>query len=197
MEGRVAGAEPDLRADAVDPRDVRVDDELDRAASRHEVPELVDRTSLDVDAGGREQDPVEVARMRVGHLLVERLPLAVERVERLLRPGERPRRPGDALPGGARIDVEKNRERALGEELARPFREDGAAAEGDDGRLPAGEDVPGDLLLERAESGLASALEQASDRLARARLDLAVEIDEAASESSRRPRSRRSSCPSP
>ena len=87
-----------------------VDGELDRpCTARDEVAELVDRAGLDVNARGGEEDPVEVARVGVRNLFVERLTLAVERVERLLRMGERTLRSGDALPGRLRVDVEPGR----------------------------------------------------------------------------------------
>ena len=72
------------------PETCGVGDELDGTVPGHEVAELVDRAGLDVDACGREQDAVDVARARVGDLLVEGLPLPVQRVEVVLGPGERP-----------------------------------------------------------------------------------------------------------
>ena len=74
----------------------------------NEVPQLVDRADLDVDAAGGEQCPVDVAGVRVRDLLVQRLTLAVERVEgvRVLR--ERAIAAGDALPRDLGLDVEQH-----------------------------------------------------------------------------------------
>ena len=117
VERDVACAERDLGPDAVDPGHVRVGDELDRPVARNEVAELVDRAGLDVDAGGGEEDPVDVARAGVGDVLVERLPVAVQRVKRRPRPArvDDPSRStrSQAVSG---VDVEQDRERARGEE---------------------------------------------------------------------------------
>ena len=86
----VSRAEGDLRAYPVDPGDVRVGDELHRPLARHEPSEVVDRAELDVHAGRREEQPVDVARPRVGDVLVERLAVSVERVEGVLVLRERP-----------------------------------------------------------------------------------------------------------
>ena len=51
---------------------MRVDDEFHRAVARNEVGELLDRTRLHVHPRSREQDPVDVLRLRVGDLLVDR-----------------------------------------------------------------------------------------------------------------------------
>ena len=106
----------------------------------------------------------------------------MERVEGVLVLRERPVAARRPLPGRLGIDVEQHRERASGELAPRPLREDGAAAERDDRRLAVAEHVVGDLLLERAEAGLAARGEQLGDGRARARLDLVVEIDEPAPE---------------
>ncbi len=197
MEGDVPGAEADLGADPVDARDVGVGDELDGTVAGHEVAELVDRPRLDVDARGREQDAVDVARPRVGDLLVERLPLPVQRVELVLGPGERPVGARDALPGGLGVDVEEDGEGARGEERPGSLGEHGAAAECQYDRLAARQHVVRDLLLERAEACLATRREQLRDRSARALLDLLVEIEERPPDPCRPPPRPRASSRSP
>ena len=84
MQRRVAPAERELRRDAVDPGHVAVGDDLDRHRPRDELLEQIDCPGPDVDPGGGEHDPVGIVGASVGDVLVEREPLAVERVERVL-----------------------------------------------------------------------------------------------------------------
>ena len=58
--------------------------------ARHELLEQLEGTDPDVDPGGREHDPVGVVGVAVRRLLVDRQPLAIEGVERLLVDRERP-----------------------------------------------------------------------------------------------------------
>ena len=129
----VAIAERELGRDAVNAGDVRVGDDLDCAVARHELLEQVDRTDPNVDRSGGEDDPVRVVgvRMRVRDLLVDREPVAEERVERFVVDRQRaPTLPGP-LPGGLRVDLEQHGECAPREQLPRVGGEDGAAAERD------------------------------------------------------------------
>ncbi len=174
--------ESHLRADAVDARDVRVGDELDRAVPGNELPQLVDRAERDVDARGGEQNAVDVVGVGVCDLLVERLPVAVERVELLGRPRQRPLRAGHPLPGHVRVDVEEDRERARSQVASRPLGEHRAASQSDHRRVSAAKHLAGHLLLDLSEARLAPGREQLRDRLARPLLDLLVEIDEASPE---------------
>ena len=118
-------------------------------------------------------------------VLVERLAVAVQRMELVLRLRERPPTACDTLPGGLRVDVEQHRERAAREVVPRPLGEDGAPAERDDDRLAAAQHVPRDVLLERPEARFAAGREQLGDRRPRPRLDLPVEVDEAPAETGR------------
>ena len=86
----VARPERELRPDAVDPGDVRVGDERDRAVARDELAEHVERVELDVDARGGEHDAVHVERRGVGDVVVDGLPLAMEGVEGVGVARERP-----------------------------------------------------------------------------------------------------------
>ena len=61
-------AERELRVHAVDAGDVRVGDERDRAVAGDELAEPLQRAALDVDAGGGEDDVVDVVRDDVGDL---------------------------------------------------------------------------------------------------------------------------------
>ena len=116
----VAVAERELGGDAVDARDVAVGDDLDRPAARRQLLQEVERADPDVDPGSGEDDAVGVVGARVGRLLVERQPLAIERVEGLLVERERPpARGARALPGDARLDLEQDGEGAAGEDVAR------------------------------------------------------------------------------
>ena len=174
----VARTECDLRPDPVDTRDPRVRDQLDGSVAGDEVAELVDRAELDMDAGRGEQDPVDVARLRVRHRLIEGLPVAMQRVERLLVLRERPTRSHDPLPGGLRVDIEQHRERAPGELCLRALRLHRPAPERDDERVAFAQNVACDGLLDCPEPGLAARDEQLRDGGAGAQLDLAIEIDE-------------------
>ena len=197
VDARRPGRRADLGADAVDPRDVRVGDELDGAVARDEVAELVDRPGLDVDPGGGEQDPVDVARVGVRDLLVERLPLAVERVERArstARAGGRsPSTRCQAVSGSTSSSTVKARaarsRRVRSERTAPPPSATTAARRG--------EHVLRDVLLDRAEAGLAACHEQLGDRRPGAGLDLAGRGRRTAARVARRRDARRASCPSP
>ena len=154
---------------------------------------------LDVDAGGREQDAVDVARR------ARRPP---PRRAAAARGGARgtPRRsrasgrsaPADALPRGLGIDVEQDRERA---------RRRGSRASAPRGRLrrrarrrPARRRASTSWATSSSSArnpDSPSALEQLRDRLARRGLDLAVEIDEAPPDPVGDLAARGSSCPSP
>ena len=61
-----------------------VRDELDRTVAGNELAQLVDRADLDMHTSRGEQRRVDVAGVRVGDRFVERLTVAVQRVERLL-----------------------------------------------------------------------------------------------------------------
>ena len=112
----------------------------------------------------REDDALDVARVRVGDTLAERLPVSMQRVEVGLRAGERPVGIRHALPRGRRVDVEEHRERTLREVAARPLGERRSASERDDDRLAVAEHLAGDVLLQRAEVGLPARREELGDR---------------------------------
>jgi len=116
---------------------------------------------------------------RVGHRLVQRLSVAVERVEALLVLRERTVAACHPAPGGLGLDVDQHGERALRELSACALGDHGAAAERDDDGLPAAQDVLCDLLLDLPEAALPARREELGDLRAGARLDLAVEVDEA------------------
>ena len=75
-----------------------------------------------------------------------------------------------------------DRDRALAQEPSRRLGAESPAAERDHLRLAGGESLERGLLLDLAERGLAPGLEDDGDRVAGARLDLAVEIDECAAD---------------
>ena len=174
----VARAERDLSADAVDPGDVLVDDELHRPLAGHELLEAVERAELHVHTGSGEEDPVDVRGARVGDRLVDRLTLSVQGVELVLRLRERPVAAGDTLPRGLGLHVDQHGECARAQGVARPLGEHRASPEGDDHRLAAAEDVERHLPLHLPEAALASRCKQGGDARAGAGLDLTVEVDE-------------------
>ncbi len=102
----------------------------------------------------------------------------MERAKRLGVPGERPPGAADALPGGVRVDVEHDRVRTRAERRACPLRQHRSSTECDDSGVRVTQHVVRGLLLERPERRLPPLLEELGDRRARARLELAVEVDE-------------------
>ena len=161
---------------------MRIGDERDLPLAGHQLAEQLDRSDLDADAGGAEHHVVDVLRGCVRDLPVERHALLVERAERLFFPRERAIAPPHVLPGGPRVDLDVDRQRILPQRLADSGARDRAAAERDHGGLPAGEPLDGRRLLEDAELELAAPREDLWNRLVQLALELAVEVDELASE---------------
>jgi hypothetical protein len=90
----------------------------------------------EANRSGGQQRALQVARARVGGMVVERRALVVKGEERLPVLRERSPAVGDALPRLVRPDVEPQREGVLGERVARPGRAEGTATELDDRRRP-------------------------------------------------------------
>ena len=85
-----------------------------------------------MDAGRREDGVVGVADDRVCGVGVERSPLFVQPLELVVVLCERTVAAANALPARLDVDVEPERRRAVGEQLARRRGGDGTAAEHDD-----------------------------------------------------------------
>ena len=121
----------------------------------------------------------------VRDLLVDRQPVAIERVERLLVDRKRSLALSSPLPGGRRIDLEQHGECTSGELRPRAGREHRATAESDHRGLWAIENRGGHGLLDRPEARLAVAGKDVLDRCARLALDLVIEVDEGPGEPAR------------
>ena len=112
MHRREPAAQRDLRGGAVNAADVRIAHERDVALARHERAEPFERSDVDVDACGCEDDVVDVVGVCVRDLVVELAPALVQRVKLRLVAGERPASAGAPLPGRFGIDLEQDGERA-------------------------------------------------------------------------------------
>ena len=147
------------------------------------------RLRRDVNYGGCEHRSVEIARLSVRDLVVQRRTLLEERPELLRIPGERPHARGDALPRLVGRRLEEERERMLGERRPCGVNTEGPAAELDDRERPSGQDVEHRSFLELAEGILAALGEDLGDAQAGTRLDDVVDRDELAAEERRQLRS--------
>ncbi len=182
MRRRQPAAERELRVGAVDPGDVRVGDESRGPVAGDELAQVGERARADVDAAGREDDVVGVARDGVGDPGVERRAELVAPPE--LVPVAR-ERPGAALdPRPRRLDVHVEVDDEGAELLQQPPRLDCAAAHRHDARLASAADATHEPRLELPERGLAPRLEQLPDWAVR-RLDLPVHVVERPPEPSR------------
>ncbi len=143
-------------------------------------PSLLERADLDVDTARCEDGAIDVAGACVCGVVVERLPLVVERPEGRLILRQRAVAAADATPGLLGVDLDEDRHGAISKRTADLVGPDRAAAQGDHGgcrRAQRFECVP---RLSEAERRLASGLEDPRDRLNA--LDLAVHVDEGPSE---------------
>ena len=153
----------------------RVGDERNRAVSRHELAQPVERPELVVDPGRCEDPAVDVVRSRIGDLAIQRLPLPPEAAELRLVLRKRALAAPAALPRSVRVDVEQHRERRPRELVANLGRGDRAAAEREHARLTALEEEQRALQLVHAERIHAALL----DDLRRAFVDVHCRTAEA------------------
>ena len=138
------------------------------AVAGNELAEPLQRSPLDVHAGGGEHDVVGIPGDDVGDLRVQRPSLVVQTAEGRLVLRERAIAALDPLPAGVDVDVEPDRQR-VAERVSHGRRGHRAAAEREHDRL----------LLERAEGRLPLLAEDLGDRLARPVLDEVVGVDAA------------------
>ena len=112
-----------------------VDDRLrdERRRRFDEFGETLDRSDLDVDARGCENDAVGVVGTGIGDLVVERAADLEPAAELALVLRERPVAAARALPRGLDVDIENDNE-LVAQQLANLGRLDCAAADGDDRR---------------------------------------------------------------
>ena len=174
---REARAEGELRVHTVNAGDLRVADERGGAGTGDELAEALQGSSRDVHARGSEHDVVCVARGCVCNLRVEQAPLLIEALELAAIPREWTVAASRALPAGLQVDVQPDRDRALGEELPRRGRDDGAAAERDNQRLAAEECLCNRGLLDLPKGRLSMLCEVRRDR-PDAELEARVDVDE-------------------
>ena len=114
-----ARSERELDVHAVDPGDARVADDLDRPLAGNELAEPLERAELDVDAARGEHGAVDVARSRIRGVVVERLPLLVQRPERSLVLRQRPVAAADAAPRLLGVDLDEDGDGAISRALER------------------------------------------------------------------------------
>ncbi len=175
VDGAGACAERELDVHAVDPRHPRVADDLDLALGRNELAEALQHAGLDVDATGSEDGAVEIRCPRVRCIVVERLPLVVQRSECRFVLRERPLS-GNAPPCLLGVDLDQDRQCAIPQCLPDLVGADCAAAERDHGRRRRAQRLERVFRLAQPERSLAARLEDPRDRLLA--LDLAVDVDE-------------------
>jgi hypothetical protein len=169
-------SERELDVHAVDPGDPRVADDLDRPFAGNELAEPLERAELDVDSARGEDRTVDIVRARIRGVVVERLPLLVQRPEGRLVLSERAVTAADTAPSLLGVDLDENRHGAISQRRADPVGSDRTAAERHHRRRRRTERVERVLRLAEAEGRLASGLEDPRDRLDS--LDLGVDVDE-------------------
>jgi hypothetical protein len=108
--------------------------------------------------------------------LVDGLAVALQLLEAAAVARQRAALPGRPPPGLVGADLEVD-DRMPVERVAHALRRDRAAPERDHASVRAREQLEHDLLLARAEGGLALAVEEALDRLAERLLELAVGVE--------------------
>jgi hypothetical protein len=123
--------------------------------------------------------------MSVGSRLVELVSLHMERAELLRILGERPPARSDTLPGFIRVRIEEEREAGLRERCTGRLRSERSAAELDHRAGSSPEHVEGGALLELAESGFATFVEELGNGRPGAFLDYRVDGDERATKTFR------------
>ena len=179
MDRLGADAERELDVHAVDPRHPRVADDLDPSVAGDELAEPLQRAELHVNAARGQDGAVEIARARIGRVVVERPPLLVQRPERRLVLRQRALA-ADAAPCLLGVDLDQDRHGPPAQRRPDLVGSDGAATERDHGRAVRVEGLANVLRLPQPERRLATGLEDPRDRLLP--LDLAIDVDERAAE---------------
>ena len=173
---RARALERELHVHPVDPGDARVADDLDRPVAGNELAEPLERADLDVDAASDENGTFDVPGARIRSVVVERLPLLVQRPESRLVLRKRAVATADAAPRLLGVDLDEDRHGALAQCRADLVGSDRAAAQRDHRRRSRAQSVECVLRLAQPERCLASGLEDPRDRFLA--FDLAVDVDE-------------------
>ena len=169
-------SERKLDVHAVDPGDPRVADDLDRPLAGNELAETLERTGLAVDTARSEDGTIDIPRSCIRGVVVERLPLLVQRPEGRLVLGQRPVAAADAAPGLLGIDLDEDRHGAISERRTNLIDSDCATAQRYHCWGHRAQGVDRVLRLAEPEGSLTSGLEDPRDRLHP--LDLGVDVDE-------------------